>query len=293
MELRPAVPPRIAVTGASGRLGGLVARLLADRGIDQLLLGRSPERLPSLPRSERRGPAEYADTDAMARALDGADAVLLVSAGLAGDRFVEHMSVVDAAQRVGASRVVYVSLIGASPVGTFAHSRDHWETEFALARSSVESAVIRPGYYASMLSAQADEDRVIHTLDEDGRISAVSHVDIAEVAVALLTGVAPTGAPLAYDGTVYEVTGPQSLTWLEIAMELSEATGERYSIREETLTQSIARRALTEPDPRQIERWVSWHTSIARGEAARASDTVERILGRPATSLAEALRATA
>ncbi len=281
----------IAVTGASGRLGGAVARLLARADARQILIGRSPERLPELPGAERRGPAEYADAAAMRAALTGADALLLVSGGLSPRRYEEHRTVIAAAQAAGVARVVYVSLIGASPVASFSHARDHLETEFTLTHSGLQSAILRPGYYASMLSAQADADHVIHGLSAEGRISAVGHADIAEVAAALLLGHAPTGAELAYDGAVYEVTGPEACTWDEITARLRAATGLPYRAVVETPEQSVARRALTEPDPVQIERWVSWHTSVARGEAAAVTDVVERITGHPPVTILDVLAA--
>ncbi|QXT61751.1 hypothetical protein [Tessaracoccus palaemonis] len=39
----------IAVTGATGALGGLIARNLAERGVPQRLLAHTPERAPRLP----------------------------------------------------------------------------------------------------------------------------------------------------------------------------------------------------------------------------------------------------
>jgi len=38
--------PALAVTGSTGALGGLVAHDLADRGVPQRLIARSPERAP-------------------------------------------------------------------------------------------------------------------------------------------------------------------------------------------------------------------------------------------------------
>jgi len=45
----PEARPTIAVTGSTGRLGGRVARPLAERGVPQQLMTRRPERAPHLP----------------------------------------------------------------------------------------------------------------------------------------------------------------------------------------------------------------------------------------------------
>jgi NAD(P)H dehydrogenase (quinone) len=55
----------VAVTGVTGALGRRIAARLADRGVPQLLIGRSPDRIPQLPGAQRRGPAAYADASAM------------------------------------------------------------------------------------------------------------------------------------------------------------------------------------------------------------------------------------
>ncbi|MGW0165427.1 hypothetical protein ACWDWT_09535 [Streptomyces sp. NPDC003343] len=47
----------VAVTGVTGALGSRIAARLADRGVPQLLVGRSPDRMPDLPGARRRGPA--------------------------------------------------------------------------------------------------------------------------------------------------------------------------------------------------------------------------------------------
>ena len=51
--------PALAVTGSTGALGGLVARGLADRGVAQRLVVRSPDRAPDLPGAQ----VVVADTD--------------------------------------------------------------------------------------------------------------------------------------------------------------------------------------------------------------------------------------
>jgi uncharacterized protein YbjT (DUF2867 family) len=58
----------IAVTGATGALGGQVARLLADRGAAQRLIVRDPARAPELPGAEMAVAAGYSDTEEHVRA---------------------------------------------------------------------------------------------------------------------------------------------------------------------------------------------------------------------------------
>jgi uncharacterized protein YbjT (DUF2867 family) len=71
--------PTVVVTGATGRLGGLVARRLAGQGVVQRLLVRSPERAPELPGATVAG-GGCGDREAVLRGLSGAETVFMVSA---------------------------------------------------------------------------------------------------------------------------------------------------------------------------------------------------------------------
>ena len=69
---------RLAVTGATGVVGGGVARRLATAGIAQRLVVRSPNRTPALPAAEVAA-ASYADSPAARAALAGIDTLFMVS----------------------------------------------------------------------------------------------------------------------------------------------------------------------------------------------------------------------
>ena len=88
----------IAVTGATGALGAAVARLLAEAGVEQRLVVRDASRAPRLPGAEV-AVASYADTEAMARALDGVRTLFLVSGHEDPDRISLHRSAVAGARR--------------------------------------------------------------------------------------------------------------------------------------------------------------------------------------------------
>ncbi|MFI6059833.1 hypothetical protein [Streptomyces sp. NPDC051286] len=65
----------------------------------QLLVGRSPDRIPELPGAQRRGPAAYGDASDMRTALEGASTLILVSGHRTGRRLEEHATVVEAHPR--------------------------------------------------------------------------------------------------------------------------------------------------------------------------------------------------
>src|SRR5690349_16615373 len=98
----------IAITGATGRLGGRIARRLAAAGVPQRLLVRDPARAPELPAATAvRAP--YGDRDAVREALTGVGTVLMVSASETPDRVAQHRTFVDAAVDAGVDQLVYIS----------------------------------------------------------------------------------------------------------------------------------------------------------------------------------------
>jgi NAD(P)H dehydrogenase (quinone) len=84
------VPELIAVTGATGEVGGRVARRLADRGVPQRLLVRDASRAPQLPAAEVRQFPGYHAGEEMRAALEGVHTLFLVPAAEAPDRVEQH-----------------------------------------------------------------------------------------------------------------------------------------------------------------------------------------------------------
>src|SRR5262249_6204173 len=99
----------IAVTGATGGLGGRVAPRRAAAGVPQRLVVRDAARAPSLPGAEVATVTGLGDPGSMRAALTGAHTVFLVSATEDADRKTLHTAAVDAAVAADVSRVVYVS----------------------------------------------------------------------------------------------------------------------------------------------------------------------------------------
>jgi uncharacterized protein YbjT (DUF2867 family) len=271
----------IVVSGATGRLGGRVARRLAEAGIRQRLLVRDPDRAPRLPGSEV-AVADYGDAAALPAALAGAGTVLMVSASETPDRVDRHRIFADAAADAGVAHLVYISFLNAAPDATFTLARDHWATEQHIRAGGLPFTFLRDSLYADFLPMLAG-DGVIRGPASDGRVSVVAQDDIADAATAVLRD------PRPHIGATYDLTGPAALTFAEMAATITEVTGRPTRFENETPAQAYASRARYGAPRWQVDAWVSTYTAAAAGELATVSDHVPQLTGHPATSLAELL----
>lgn len=272
----------IAVTGATGGLGGRIARLLAGDAADLVLVVRDPGRAPRLPRTQVRA-ADYADRDAGREALAGVDTLLMVSAAEAADRVDQHRTFIDAAADAGVGQVLYTSIVNASPTATFTLARDHAATEAHLRASGLPWTFLRDNLYADYLPLFVGDDAAIRGPAGDGRVAAVAQDDVAAVATVVLCDVA------AHANTCYELTGPEALTLAEAAETITRLTGRETRFMDETLEEAYASRASYGAPAWQVDAWVSTYTAIATGELSAVTDHVEGLLGRKPLSLADLL----
>jgi len=279
----PEITTVIGVTGATGRLGGRVARRLSDAGASQRLLVRDPARAPRLSGSTVAR-AAFGDRRAVIAALASVPTVLMVSASETVDRVTQHTRFIDAATEAGVEHLVYISFYGASPDATFTLARDHYATEEHIRASGMAFTFLRDNFYADFMPALVGEDGVIRGPAGQGRVAAVAQDDIADAATAVLLD------PARHAGSTYSLTGPESLTLDEVATTVTAELGRPARYDAETLEEAYASRASYGAPSWLVDAWVSTYTSIATGEVAGLTDDVERLTGHRATSLAELLR---
>lgn len=274
--------PTLAVTGSTGAVGGHVARLLTDAGIEQRLLVRTVAKAPALPGAVVR-PFSYSDREASMAALEGVETLFMVSAAENEHRLDEHRTFIDAARDAGVRHVVYTSFLGAAEDAVFTLGRDHWATEEHLKASGLAWTFLRDSFYADIMPFFADDSGVIRGPAGEGRASIVAQVDVARSAAAVLQD------PAAHAGATYGITGRESLTLTEVAATISAASGTEVTFLDETIDEALASRAHHGVPDWQMDAWVSTYTSIASGEQAPITGDVEKLTGTPPMTLAELL----
>jgi uncharacterized protein YbjT (DUF2867 family) len=272
----------IALTGATGAIGSRVARLLTRNHPCRLLV-RETSTAAVAAGAEVARIRSYTDESGLRSALTGCDTLLLVSARESADRVREHKTVVDTARASGVTKIVYVSFQGAAPQATFTFARDHWHTEQHIESTGLRSVMLRDCFYHSALAGLAGSDGVIRGPAGTGTVASVSHDDVAAVAARVLVD-------SRWDGRTLDVTGPESLSLAEVAVQLSTVSGRAVRYEPETEEQAYASRAAYRAPLFEVTGWVTSYQAIATGEVARVSDTVAEVTGHPPQSFADYLR---
>ena len=272
----------VAVTGATGEVGGRVARRLAERGLKQRLVVRDPSRAPELEGAEVKRISNYEAHDEMEEALRGAETLFLASGEEARNRVEQHKAAVDAAKAAGVERIVYLSFYGANPDSAFTFGRDHFHTEEHIRASGLSYAFSRDNIYLDFVPFFAGADGAIRGPGGSGRFAPVARDDIADVLVELLTN--PDR-----DGRAYEVASDESYTLAEAAERLGKAIGREITYVDETMEQAWASRQPSGEEDWVIEGWITTYVAIANGELAEPTSTVKDLTGHDPQRLEEFL----
>ncbi|GAA1650871.1 NAD(P)H-binding protein [Actinoplanes couchii] len=263
------------VLGATGTTGSLVAKTLKAAGQAVRTASRRPGAADVV--------FDWYSPSGFAEALDGVHGVYLVLPDGANDPEPVVRPFLEQARDAGVRRITLLSS-SAIPVG----SPGPGEVAARLPDHVPGWAVLRPSWFASNFTGRHAHARSIRESGEivsatgDGRIPFIDPADIAAVAAHTLTAPAPVNQALL-------LTGPQPLSFQEVADQLSTFTGRTIRHRRVDATELSAR---WEKDgvPRPFaELLAALDEAIAAGAEDRVSSVVEDLTGRRPLSFPEFL----
>jgi uncharacterized protein YbjT (DUF2867 family) len=272
----------ILVTGATGTVGSTVVSLLENQDVTVRALVRDPAHAPGIPGGRRRiTRADFAYPDSLRAAMQGVDAVFL-ACGNVPEQVRYECAVIDAAARAGVRRIVKLSARGAAMGAPVAYWDWHGRIERHLHSSGVGAVVLRPGFLMTNLLAAAGsvrEQGMIFAPAGAARIAMIDPADVAAVAAVALT-------TDAHDGRTYVLTGPEAITYRQVALALSGATGREVGyvdIPREAAGPALAAAGLP---PFAAEAVLDVFDDLRRGGQESLTGSVHDILGRAARPFA-------
>lgn len=267
----------MVVTGATGTVGGHVARLLsADH--PTRLLGRSLSRLRAVVPGTDVVSADFADQSALERGLEGARALFAVTANPLEP--AHDVNLLAAARTAGVEHVVKLSALAVTD-GRADDLITNWqrENEDRVRASGLAWTLLRPRSFMSNTLSWARSVRAHNTVatpQPESRNASVDPRDIAEVAVIALT------TP-GHEQQEYALTGPEAISPAEQCEHLAQVLARPVRCVEISLESAYTAWAQHYPEP--IARALL-DSARRQGDGAKqdVDPTMAKLLGRPATT---------
>ncbi|MFD3684007.1 NAD(P)H-binding protein [Nocardiopsis sp. NPDC058631] len=269
----------ILVVGATGKTGRRVVARLRAAGHEVRAASRSGE-----------WPFDWNDRATWGPALEGVETAYVVPF----DPAPVVRPFVEQAEAAGLRRIVLLSGRGIDDPdylpGAVLTGNTLVDAEDAVVASGLEWTLLRPGWYSQNFDEGFLADLVrsgeMRLPTGDGAASFVDVEDIAEVAVAALTG---TG----HAGRIYELSGPSALTMAEVAAEISAATGRTVDYVPLATDEFVAELVGQGVSAEDAEAFAMTLSPIPRGKDAHLSDGVRSTLGREPRAFGEFARKAA
>jgi NAD(P)H dehydrogenase (quinone) len=275
---------KIGITGATGQLGQIVVEKLKGKvNSDEIVaLVRTPEKAAELGVEVRE--FDYSKPDTLVDPLGGIDHLLLISSSEIGKRAEQHSNVIEAAKAAGVKWIVYTSLLHAD-TSSLNLADEHLATEDALKASGIAYTILRNGWYSENYTgsiAGALAGGAFVGSAGEGKISSATRADFAKATAVVLTG-------KGHEGNVYELAGDEAYTLTDLAAEISRQTGKDIpykNLPEGEYAEVLKSFGLPEFFATAI---ASWDTGASKGDLFDDGKQLSKLIGRPTTSLADAV----
>ena len=282
-----ATDAKILISGATGNVGGELAKALSRKGVRFRAMVRSPGRAPtlgSLPGIELVN-GDFDERETLAGALHGVERAFLVTASSERAE-AQQRAFVDVARQEGVRHVVKLSQWAADRNSPVRFLRSHAAGEAAIRASGMAYTFLRPNLFMQGLIGLRSTivaKGQFFAAAGDARISVIDVRDIAAAAAAALV-------EQGHEGKVYDLTGPAALTHAEMAAQLASALGREVAFVD--VPPDAMRAALlgTGFPEWQADGIVEDYAHYRRGEASAVTSGVEDATGLSPRTFAEFAR---
>jgi uncharacterized protein YbjT (DUF2867 family) len=268
----------ILIVGATGLVGSATVRQLTAHGVSVRALVRSTEKAATL-----AGPGvetvigDLEQPASLDAALDGVTRALLISP-LHPRQVQGQGNCVEAARRAGAVHIVKLSGLGTAPDSPLRSGRWHAQTERHIAAAGLPWTYLHPPFFMQNLlrsAAAIAAQGVLAAAMQAGKIAMVDARDVAAVAVAALTSDG-------HVGKTYTITGPEALSFQEVAQKLATATGRAVTYQDVPLAAVQQEMVAAGLPAWLVEVRMEFATALRDGYATAVTDTVQAVTGQPA-----------
>lgn len=274
---------RIAVAGATGRVGSALIASLVSEPLELVALTRKPE-VQALPTGVSLAAVDFDVPSTLDDALRGADRLFLAH-GTSPRQVANEIALIDAAVAAGVGQIVKLSAMG--PPSRL-HPMDwHMQIEAHLATLDIGYTVLRPSTFVDILAragAQIADDSWGGAAG-DGVVNLIDTRDVAAVArVALLDDAHPTAQ------RAYHLTGPRAVSMPEIAEEISKLLGRTVTYQQRSLAEQREKLLASGLNEFVADVLLGLDRLFCQSALAETTSTVEQLTGQAPRPVADWLR---
>ena len=274
----------ILVTGATGTIGSEVVKQLIEGGHRVRVLVRDPVKAARFGDAVDIAVADLSRPDTLPPAFAGVDVAFVASNGL--DIAALESNAFDAASKAGVKRIVKLSgrHVDAEFMQGTPLARNQNASEARLRQLGVAWTIVRPGFFASNFLLFIDRARGVVALPVgDGKETPTDPRDIAAVIVQALT-------KPGHDGKIYEITGPDHLSYAEMVQKIAVATGTAVKLVD--VPSAAARDGMVAAGVpvTQADGLMAYFKGVRDGSIYPPTSTIAELLGRPPRSFDDWLR---
>ena len=273
----------ILVTAATGNVGRELIKVLKSESVSTRALSRNIERARDvLGNDVEIVEGDLTDTASFRRALDGVEQVFLASPMQENMADVQEEAI-DVIAKSEVKHVVRLSALGAMPKAKARISRVHAEIDSALKKTGISCTLIQPGFFMQNLLDFAPviaEDGDLYAPAGEAAVAMIDVRDIAAVAAAAFTNEQLQGQKLM-------LTGPEAVTYADIASQLSDATGLHIDYVDIATDEYREMLLAAGEGEWEADGVLELFEILKAHRTPFMTNTVEEVLGRPATPFAQ------
>ena len=279
----------ILLTGATGKTGGEAARQLVAKGARLRALVRNADKAATLKTAGvELVVGDIGDAATVRRALQGVERALLILPN--GKQQQAHeMQFTDLAKTAGVQHLVKMSSMEAVAHAQTPIPQAHWAVEEHIRASGIPWTVVKPNFFMQNLLASAGSIKTQRRFSlpmGNGTTGMADIRDIGAVCAEVLTGPVTGGR---HAGKSYEITGPEVLTFYDVAARFSEVLGARVEYVPMPMEQ-FRTRMTGVLEPWHLNAVCELFREIAETGLDHTTGTFRQLTGRDPISLGQFIR---
>jgi uncharacterized protein YbjT (DUF2867 family) len=279
----------ILVTGASGSVGGAVVHALRHSAAPFRAMFRAEKDAAKAPPGVTTVLGDFADKQSLKAALAGIDVVFIVCGPVPALVELEG-AMIDASREAGVRHILLNSALGAAD---YPKSFPSWhrKVEEKLKSSGVPFTILRPnGFMQNILAYMAPSIRAQNAFYAAMGAAKTSFLDVRDIGAVAAKILAN---PAAHAGKIYELNGPEAVTYADLASRISKVAGRQINfidIPESAQQKSMLDMGMPAWQVQALLELQQYYTGGEGGEGGEVSGVLESLLGKPPVRLDDFLQ---